>query len=121
MILVDSSVWINHLRNRNQQLAELLEAGEIATHTCVIGELACGTLSQRSLFLARLGCLQQCPESPFTEVMNLIEKHHLWGRGLSWADVHIISSAHTTEHEIWTDDKAMQQAASEIGLVIFHV
>jgi predicted nucleic acid-binding protein len=115
-VLVDTSVWVDHLRNRNARLAERLEAGEVWIHPFVIGELACGSLAQRRRVLALLAALPGAPVVGQDEVIGFIEARRLYGKGLGWIDVHLLVSAHIVQLPFWTLDKRLAAVARDLGL-----
>jgi predicted nucleic acid-binding protein len=115
-VLVDTSVWIDHLRKRNPMLVELLEQAQVWTHSFVIGELACGNLAQRSRVLGALAELPQAPLASHEEVMALVENRHLMGRGLGWIDLHLLASATLAKLPFWTVDKRLSTVAAELQL-----
>ena len=115
-MLVDTSVWIDHFRRRNVRLSELLEAGQVWIHPFVIGELACGSLSQRRKILTLLSALPAVPEAEHDEMMDFVEANALFGRGLGWIDAHLLRSAQILQLPFWTLDKRLAVAAQELGL-----
>ena len=117
MTLVDTSVWIAHLRQGNDQLAELLDKGGVCCHWFVIGELACGTLRNRAELLALLRALPAAPIAEHEEVLNFISERKLAGRGLGWIDMHLLASALLANCAVWTFDKALGAVAAELKLV----
>jgi predicted nucleic acid-binding protein len=117
MILVDSSVWIDHLRKSEPGLVALLEAGEVVCHPFVIGELACGHMRQRARLLDELSLLPQSPVATHSEAMLFLERHALSGRGVGWVDVHLLASAALgAETKVWSRDKRLMDAARRTGL-----
>jgi predicted nucleic acid-binding protein len=116
MILVDTSVWIEHLRVGSPGLARLLEHGLVLAHPSVIGELACGNLKNRSRLLADLAALPDAVEATDEEVLRLIEERKLWGVGLGWIDAHLLASALLTNCGFWTLDRKLERAASRAGI-----
>ena len=116
MVLVDTSVWIAHLRERQAALAEILGDGQVLMHPFVTGELACGNLNKRADVLADLTALPAAIIASDAEVMRLVEGRRLWGRGLGWIDVHLLASALLTHCRLWTLDKRLGAAASEVGV-----
>ena len=116
MILVDTSVWVDHLRRGNSSLHQLLEAGEVSCHSFVIGELACGTLRQRSAILALLGELPDVPAAEDSEVLELIESRRLMGRGLGWVDAHLLAASMIADVSLWTLDKPLANTADQLGV-----
>ncbi|PAX07166.1 type II toxin-antitoxin system VapC family toxin [Sphingomonas lenta] len=117
MILVDSSVWIDHFRRPNPVLDELLRAEKIMSHPFVIGELAMGSLADRMAVLARLRELIGSRVSSHDEVMTLVDAHGLHGLGLSYVDAHLLASTLLTqEARLWTRDKRLLAAAERLGV-----
>jgi predicted nucleic acid-binding protein len=115
-VLVDTSVWIDHFRNRNARLSEQLEAGQVWIHPFVIGELACGSLSQRRKVLSLLAALPSAPMAEHDEVMEFVDARGFYGKGLGWIDLHLLLSARIVQLPFWTLDKRLAAAASELGL-----
>jgi len=116
MILVDTSVWVDHLRQNVPLLGDLLEAGEVTIHPFIIGELACGNLANRATILALLAALPQVKIATHTEVLHLTETHKLYGRGLGWVDVHLLSAALLSRVPLWTRDRKLQAAGKTLGI-----
>ena len=115
-MLVDTSVWIDHLRRRNTKLFSQLENGQVECHPFVIGELACGSLRRRAEILALLNALPRVQEAGHDEVLALMESRRLMGRGLGWIDVHLIASALVSRTSLWTLDKRLAACARAIGV-----
>ncbi len=116
MILVDSSIWIDHLRKPQAELERLLSDGQVLCHPFVVGELACGHLRRRLEFLAQIQLLPMAPVATYTEALALIERHGLAGRGIGWTDVHLLSSALLVRPAaLWTRDKRLAAAAAGLG------
>ena len=115
VVLVDTSVWISHLRSRHDRLADLLHAGEVLCHPFVIGELACGSIANRRSVLALLGDLDRPPVATHDEVMGILDAHHLYGRGLGWIDAHLLASALLSGSRLWTFDARLAGAARRFG------
>jgi predicted nucleic acid-binding protein len=114
VILADTSVWIDHLRRHNADLAGRLEAGLIMTHSFVIGELACGNMRQRAEFLTWIKALPPVLQAADDEVLQLIERHRLWGRGHGWIDAHLVASALLTRCKFWTLDRSLADTWTKI-------
>jgi predicted nucleic acid-binding protein len=109
VILVDTSVWIDHLHRSIPPLVQALEREEVLTHPFVIGEIACGELKNRQEVLALLSALPSAVVATDEEVLGLIERHRMMGKGLGYIDVHLIASVMLTESEqLWTRDKKLQ-------------
>lgn len=115
-VLVDTSVWIDHFRRADATLQACLAAGQVWTHTVVIGELAAGQLKSRAEILRHLQKLPRADEIDLAEGLHLIDEHGLAGRGLSWSDVQLLAAARIDGVAIWTRDKALAKAAAELGL-----
>ena len=111
MILVDTSVWVEYLRNGNNALSELLLENEVACHPMGIGELACGNLKRRKELLALLHALPAVERVADDEILYFIEQRHLSGRGLGLVDIHILASSLVSQVPLWTLDVRLQQAA----------
>ena len=107
MVLVDTSVWVNHLRKSNAQLSDLLESDEVLVHPFVIGELACGSLSNREEFLQLLSALPFSEQATHEEVLGLLEDRKLFGKGIGWVDAHLIASALLSDAQLWSLDKKL--------------
>ena len=116
MILVDTSVWVGHLRNTDAQLADLLDRGAVVMHPFVVGEIACASLHDRSSILELLRDLPTAVVAEGEEVLGFIEHHALHGKGLRYVDVHLLASVLLTEGaSMWTRDKCLRIAAEELG------
>lgn len=117
MILADTSVWIDHMRSKDPQLALLLEEGEVLTHPFVIGEIALGNLRSRAQWLAALGSLEQVPLAQNAEVMQFIEARGLAGAGIGWVDAHLLASLLLAGGgTLLTHDKRLRKVALSLGL-----
>jgi len=117
MILVDTSVWINHLRNNDPHLVRLLTENNVLGHPFVRGELALGNLRQRKEILTALDNLPQAPVAFTDEVNYFIEKHSLFGLGIGLIDAHLLASAQLSGNtRLWTQDKRLLAAAHRLNL-----
>ncbi len=117
MILVDTSVWIDHLRSGEPALATALEGGRVLMHPFVLGELACGNLKNRSEVLRLLGDLPTAPTATDPEALGLIERRALMGRGIGYIDVHLLAStALEGVARLWTRDRRLAETAAELEL-----
>ena len=116
MVLVDTSVWVAHLRQGDVALETLLLEGRVVCHPCIIGELACGNLQRRAEILTHLQALPQAKAASQTEVMQFIENYGLMGRGLGYIDVHLLAAARLTGVPLWTLDKRLSEVAGELLL-----
>lgn len=116
MILVDTSVWIDHFRRRNDRLVQLLSTGRVLIHPFVIGELACGQLGKREETLSMLRTLRPAPVAETEEVLAMIERLKLYGTGLGYLDMHLIASARLARRPLWSLDKPLEQVALRLGV-----
>ena len=114
MILVDTSVWIDHLRKGASELASLLNEGAVLCHPFVIGELACGNLKNRHEIFSLLEALPTCTVASHKEVLHLVSHRKLHGKGLGWIDMHLLASALLSNTTLWTKDKTLAAAAREL-------
>lgn len=116
MILVDTSVWVDHLRRGDALLADLLERGAVLCHPFIVGEIACGRLTDRG---AMLGLLQHLPMATVAEpdeVLGFIDRHRLHGKGVGYVDVHLLTgTALTGGAKLWTRDRRLHELARELG------
>ena len=117
MILVDSSVWIGHLRQTDAQLVHLLNDGKVGIHPFIIGELALGNLQNRGVILATLQDLPKVVVATEDEVFRFIEGHALYGLGIGYIDAHLLASV-TLEPgaRLWTHDKRLLAASIRMGV-----
>lgn len=117
MILVDTSIWIDHLHAREPRLVELLADDEVGCHSAVIEELGLGSIKQRDVVLELLESLHQFPVLDHAEVMTLINGRHLWGRGLSADDCHLLGAVALVDGaQLWTRDKRLIAACQDMDI-----
>lgn len=116
MILVDTSVWVSHLRDGNDELSNLLNDGGVLCHPFIVGELACGNLRDRSAILSLLQLLPMSIEAEHEEVLSFIENRRLMGKGVGYVDVHLLLSALLTDSQLWTLDKKLAQVAASLHI-----
>jgi len=119
MILIDTSIWIDHLRAGNPQLVILLETGQVCCHPLVIGELACGSLGNRQEILGLLKSLPQLSAATDDEALFFIEQHLLMGRGIGYVDTHLLAASTIHAAQLWTRDKRLSGIAEAMGLAYF--
>jgi len=119
MILVDTSVWIDHLRSGAENLATLLDRSQVLMHPFVLGELACGNLVNRDEVLGLLRDLPRSPVASDDEVLVFIEEQTLMGRGIGYIDAHLLAAlALEGTARLWTRDKRLHAVASELSLAV---
>ncbi len=116
MVLVDTSIWVTHLRQANRQLEKLLMDAEVMCHPFIIGELACGNLKNRNEIISLLQSLPMTPTIEFDEFLFFIDRNHLMGKGVGFVDVHLLASAQLAGIPLWTADKRLKSAADQLEL-----
>jgi predicted nucleic acid-binding protein len=116
MVLVDTSVWVKHLRDGEPVLEELLKDGHVMCHPFIVGELACGNLKRRDEILALLQAFPTAVSAEHGEVLRFIEDNRLMAKGLGFVDMHLLASALLSGLQLWTLDKRLQQVALQLGL-----
>lgn len=117
MILVDTSIWIDHLREGSPGLTKALEGAWVLMHPFILGELACGNLRNREVLLGLLGELPTVPRATDPEVLVFIAEHALMGRGLGYLDVHLLASVVLAgDVRLWTRDRSLHKVAVELGV-----
>ena len=116
MILVDTSVWIDHFHHSDEDLKELLMSNKVCIHPFILGELSCGNIANRQEVLSLLRTLRTINLVLEEEVLILIEERKLFGKGLGFIDIHLLASALIHHVPIWTRDKSLKQVAGELGI-----
>lgn len=115
MILVDTAVWVDHLRGRGSLLAGLLERGEVLGHPWVTGELALGHLRGRAEILRLLGHLPQATVATAAELLAFIDLHELFGLGIGYVDAQLLAATRLTDDaQLWTRDRRLRAAAERL-------
>jgi len=117
MILIDTSVWIDHLRKPSTRLFTLIDSSQILVHPFVTGELAMGSLHGRGRFLNELDELPQMAILTSKDVIRFVGKHRLYGTGISYIDAHLLAAAHNAEDvQLWTNDKRLHAASARLNI-----
>jgi predicted nucleic acid-binding protein len=117
VILVDTSIWVDHLRRGDAALTDLLNRGLVLTHPFVIGELALGRLKQRDIVLRTLEDLPQAVVASHAEAMNFIEGQKLFESGIGYIDLHLLAATRLTPNtRLWTRDRHLVAAADRLSL-----
>jgi len=116
MILVDTSIWVSHLRQSSRQLEKLLMNAEVMCHPFIIGELACGNLKNRNEIISLLQSLPMAPTVEFDEFLFFIDRNHMMGQGVGFVDVHLLASAQLAGVLLWTADKKLKSSADQLEL-----
>ena len=121
MILVDTSVWVDHLQRGNAQLAEQLGKGQVLAHPFVLGEMALGSLQQRAKVLDAMQNLPMAAVASSDEVLAFIATHALHSMGIGYVDAHLLASSRLSPAaRLWTLDKRLQAAAHDMRLATFQ-
>ncbi|NLS02898.1 PIN domain nuclease [Rhizobium sp. P32RR-XVIII] len=116
MILVDTSVWVDHLRASDPNLRDFLEAREVLSHPFIIGEISLGNLPQYDLVLSSLELLPKAVKASDEDVLHLIKQRKLFGIGIGYVDAHLLASVLLTpEARLWTRDKRLEKTAWALG------
>ena len=118
MILVDTSVWIAHLRMGSARLRSLLYDEQVLCHPFVVGELACGMLRNRQEILSMMRALPAARVAEQEEVLRFLEARRLYGRGLGWVDAHLLASTLLTGCALWTLDQPLRRAAAALNVLV---
>jgi predicted nucleic acid-binding protein len=116
MILIDTSVWVAHFRDRNLKFEALLLKGQVVCHPFIIGELACGNLRNRNKILSLLHELPMATNASHEEVLHFIEEHQLVGLGLGYVDVHLLASALLSGVPLWTKDRRLNEVSKQLHI-----
>jgi predicted nucleic acid-binding protein len=116
MVLVDTSIWVGHLRQGSRQLEKLLLDAEVVCHPFIIGELACGNIKNRKEILSLLQSLPMAPIIEFNEFLYFIERNKLIGTGVGFVDVHLLASAQLSEIPLWTSDRRLKSVATKLNV-----
>lgn len=116
MILVDTSVWVDHLRSGDAALISLLENDEVLAHPFVTGELACGRIHNRREVLGLLATLPVATVARDVDVMTFVESRRLHGRGIGWIDAHLLASAVLSNAGLLTRDRRLARVAGTLGV-----
>lgn len=116
LVLVDTSVWVDHFKRRNEGLVNLLARDRVLIHPWVVGEIACGTPPRRTETLADLASLQHAQQASPSEMLEFIERERLYGLGCGWVDLHLLASACLSEGAVlWTLDQRLDALADRFG------
>jgi hypothetical protein len=115
VVLVDTSVWVDHLRRGDELLQDLLDKDRVLAHPFVVGELGLGSIPQRAETLLQLFRLPEANVARHDDVMELVDHEHLYGVGLSYVDAHLLAATRLTPGAtLWTRDKRLSAAAEKL-------
>jgi predicted nucleic acid-binding protein len=122
MVLVDSSVWIDHIRKKDDVLSQLLVNGQVCIHPLIIGELACGNLRNRLSIIKLWQSLPHANHATHQEALHCLEKHSLFGKGIGFIDLHLLASTLlSTNTFLWTNDRRLKNLTDDLKLSFsFH-
>jgi predicted nucleic acid-binding protein len=119
MILADTSIWVDHLRNRNREMEKCLSRGQIVMHPFIIAEISLGSLHNRQKTLDDMEALLEVRVAALNEVRHMIEAHSLYSKGIGLTDAHLIASCLMTPGtQLWTRDSAMKRVAAALGILV---
>jgi predicted nucleic acid-binding protein len=119
VILADTSIWIDHLRNRNPELERYLSRGQVLMHPFILAEISLGSLRNRQSTLRDLESLLQTRVAELNEVRHMIEAHALYSKGIGLTDAHLIAACLITPGtQLWTRDVAMKKVAASLGILL---
>ena len=116
MVLIDTSVWITHLKKGLPDLQSLLYDSGVVCHSFVIGEIACGGIKNRKEIISLLQALPDSPIVSNEEFMFFLDTHKLSDKGIGFVDVHLLASAKLSKIPLWTEDKNLRIAAQSLSL-----
>ena len=116
MVLIDTSVWVNHLRAGNDHLKKLLLEMRVSCHPFIVGELACGNIKNRKEFLSLIQTLPMVQSINEKEFLYFVEQNNLIGKGVGFVDVHLLASARLSEISLWSFDKKLDRIASYLDI-----
>ena len=120
MILVDTSVWIDHLAHGDSQLRSLLEDGEVLMHPFIVAEIALGSLSHRADTVGALQALPEAPVAQHHEVMSFLDSERLFGLGIGYVDLHLLAAVRLAQSsKLWTRDRRLLEAALKLNLAAY--
>ncbi len=118
MILADTSIWVDYLRNRNPEMQTLLSNGQIAMHPFIVAEIALGSLHRRRKILDDMEALLEVKVAQLNEVRHMIEAHTLYSKGIGLTDAHLLASCLMTPGmQLWTRDRAMEKVSGSLGIL----
>ena len=120
LILVDTSIWIDHLRATGGPLAPVLQANKVCGHAAIIGELACGNIGNRSEVLELLQALPRLAGASDDEALHFIDRHQMMGRDIGYIDAHLLAACALSGARLWSRDKRLVAFARALGLAYEH-
>ena len=118
IVLADTSVWVDLWRHGNTRLAGFLQQNRVVVHPFVLGEIALGRIAPRADVLRNLEALDSSRVAEHAEVLALIDRVPLWGRGIGWVDAHLLASALLDRLRLWTFDRRLALAARDLNVAL---
>lgn len=115
-VLVDTSVWIDFLSDKEPGLRTLLLENRVTIHPFIIGEITVGQLKNRDMLVLFLNALNRVPVSLHEHVVKLMDYHKLYGKGVGWIDLHLLSAAIENRRFLWTKDKRLNKIAKDLAI-----
>jgi len=116
MVIVDTSIWVTHLRQGSKKLEKLLMDAQVICHPFIIGELACGNLKNRSEIISLLQSIPMVPTVDLDEFLFFIGRNYLMGKRIGMVDIHLLASSQLTGIPLWTADKRLKSTADQLEL-----
>jgi len=116
MVLIDTSVWVNHLRKSEPKLKALLLNGDVYCHPFVIGELACGSIKNRQEIISLLQSLPSTRTIDNNEFLDFVNNNNLYSKGVGYVDIHLLASSRLESVKLWTEDKRLNKLAIDLDL-----
>ena len=116
MVMVDTSIWVDHLREGSHHLEELLLDTKVVCHPFIVGELACGNIKNRNEFLSLIQTLPVAPVIDLNEFLYFVDQNRLMGKGIGFVDIHLLASALLSEIPLWTSDKKLKSVLTELNI-----
>lgn len=120
MVIVDTSIWVIHLRQGSVHLKKLLSNEQVVCHPFIIGELACGNLKNRKEIISLLHSLPMASIITLDELLYFIEQNTLMGVGIGFVDAHLLASAKLSKIPLWTSDKRLKLAAIKLKVAYIN-
>ena len=117
LVIVDSSIWIDHVRRPDPALIHLVAEDRLLQHRLITAELALGSLAQRDRFLAMLECMRQAEPAPHDRLLDFIATHTLHDTGIGVIDAHLLLSAHQETAKVWTRDRRLAEQAERLEVI----
>jgi predicted nucleic acid-binding protein len=120
VILVDTSIWVDHFRYGDADLRKIIEDDRLLCHPFVVGELALGSLRERDALITFLSSQREAVIATHAEVMTVIERHSIFSMGIGYTDAHLLTSTLLDrKSSLWTRDRRLAAAAQKVGASVY--